>query len=167
MKPSKPSKPTKPTKSTKPTKDILFVSIQLILFTAYLFRIPELDVTIPSWLQYTGLLLAALGVILAPASVIALRNSLSVFPTPKDSAELIQSGIYKYIRHPIYTGILLFTFGFSIFSMSGFRSLIFLSLLILFKFKATYEEKLLQSKFVDYDQYKTTTGMFLPRFFMR
>ncbi len=80
----------KPT--NQPTKDVLFVSIQLILFTTYLFRIPELGEKIPSWLQYTGLLLAALGVILSQASVIALRNSLSVFPTPKYSAELIQIG---------------------------------------------------------------------------
>jgi len=148
----------------RPSKDVLFVGVQLALFAAYLFRIPELDAAVPTWAQYSGLLIAVVGIILAPASVLALRNSLSVFPTPKDSASLIQSGIYKYIRHPIYTGILLFTFGFAFYSMNGLRLLIFAALLMLFKFKASYEEVLLQSKFSDYKLYKTTSGMFLPRF---
>lgn len=144
-------------------KDIFFVGLQLILFVAYLFRFPAIGFIIPDWVQNAGLVFSIAGVIISLISLLALNRSLSPFPTPKAGAELIQSGIYKYVRHPIYTGILFFTFGFSLFSENTLRLIIFVSLLILFRFKAGYEEKLLQKKYSNYEEYKKTTGMFLPR----
>ena len=143
-------------------KDIFFVGTQLILFVIYLFRLEKLDFIVPYWLQLTGIFFSIAGVIISLAALLTLNKSLSPFPTPKDSAELIQTGIYKYIRHPIYTGILIFTFGFSMYSENTLRLFIFVALLILFRFKAAYEEKLLQHKYADYTTYKQTTGMFLP-----
>ncbi|MEO7834539.1 MAG: hypothetical protein ABIR50_04405, partial [Ginsengibacter sp.] len=55
-----------------------------------------------------------------------------------------------------------FTFGFSMYSENTLRLIIFLMLLVLFRFKAAYEEKLLQDKYLNYTDYKKTTGMFLP-----
>jgi protein-S-isoprenylcysteine O-methyltransferase Ste14 len=144
-------------------KDIFFVSIQFVLFVAYLFRISNIDFTAHHWLQYAGLFFSISGIIIALASLFTLNQNLSVFPTPKQSAELIQSGAYKYIRHPIYSGILFFTFGFSLYSENTLRLLIFFALLILFRFKATYEEKLLQEKFSNYACFKKKAGMFFPR----
>lgn len=143
-------------------KDIFFVSIQLVLFFVYLFRLPKIDFTLPGWLQLTGIIMAIIGVIIAVAGLITLKKTLSPFPTPKENAELIQSGVYKFIRHPIYTGILFFTFGYSIYSENTLRLLIFFGLLVLFIFKATYEEKLLEEKFPNYTAYKKTAGMFWP-----
>ncbi|HET7116384.1 MAG TPA: isoprenylcysteine carboxylmethyltransferase family protein [Hanamia sp.] len=143
-------------------KDIFFVGIQLILFVAYLFRISKIDFTIPRWVQLAGIFLSVIGIIISLASVLTLNKNLSPFPTPKQNAELIQSGIYKYIRHPIYLGILFFALGFSMYSENTLRLLIFFTLLILFRFKAGYEEKLLQDKFPNYTTYKKATGMFLP-----
>lgn len=144
-------------------KDIFFVSIQIILFAGYLLRISKIDFLVPVWLQWVGAFFWITGIIISLVSLLALNRNLSAFPTPKKSAELIQSGIYKYIRHPIYSGILFFTFGFSIYSENTLRILIFLLLLILFRFKAAYEEKLLQDKFPNYAAYKKTSGMFLPK----
>lgn len=144
-------------------KDIFFVGIQFILFAAYLFRIPKIDFAVSSWLQLAGIIFSVAGIVISLASVVALNKNLSAFPTPKKDAELIQSGIYKYIRHPIYSGILFLTFGYAIYSENTLRLLIFFALLILFRFKAAYEERLLLNKFSNYDNYKKTTGMFLPR----
>ena len=143
-------------------KDIFFVGLQLILFVLYLFRFPKIDFAAPDWLQMSGLVVSIAGMIISLVSLLALNKSLSPFPTPKESAELIQSGIYKYVRHPIYSGILFFTLGFSLYSENTLRLLIFFMLLILFRFKAAYEEKLLQNKYSNYGAYKKTTGMFLP-----
>ena len=148
---------------TRSRKDIFFVGIQLILFVVYLFRISKIDFIIPHWLQLAGLFFSVAGIIISLASILTLNKNLSPFPTPKQSAELIQWGIYKYIRHPIYSGILFFTFGFSLYSENTLRLLIFFTLLILFRFKAAYEEKLLQNKFSNYTDYKKMTGIFLPR----
>ena len=144
-------------------KDIFFVSIQLILFAAYLFRFSKIDFVVPYWLQLIGILFSVAGVIISLAALLTLNKSLSPFPTPKEDAQLIQTGIYKYIRHPIYTGILFFTFGFSMYSENTLRLFIFFALLILFRFKAAYEETLLQDKYSNYAAYMKTTGMFLPK----
>ncbi|HEY5370103.1 MAG TPA: isoprenylcysteine carboxylmethyltransferase family protein [Hanamia sp.] len=144
-------------------KDISFVGFQLILFADYLFRISKIDFTVPRWLQFTGIFFSVAGIIISLTSVVTLNKNLSPFPTPKPGAELIQSGIYKYIRHPIYSGILFFTFGFSMYSENTLRLLIFFTLVILFRFKAAYEEKLLQDKYSNYGDYKKKIGMFLPR----
>ncbi|MEO9211422.1 MAG: isoprenylcysteine carboxylmethyltransferase family protein [Ginsengibacter sp.] len=144
-------------------KDIFFVGTQFILFVVYLFRFPKIDFSVTHWLQLLGVFLFITGIIMSVASIVTLNKNLSPFPTPKQSAVLIQSGIYKYIRHPIYSGILFFTLGFSMYSENTLRLLIFFALLILFRFKAAYEEKLLQDKFSNYGAYKNTTGMFLPR----
>ncbi|HET7118305.1 MAG TPA: isoprenylcysteine carboxylmethyltransferase family protein [Hanamia sp.] len=144
-------------------KDVFFVGIQLILFVAYLFRFSKIDFAVPRWLQLTGIFFSVAGIFISLASVVTLNKNLSPFPTPKPGAELAQSGIYKYVRHPIYSGILFFEFGFSMYSENTLRLLIFFTLLILFRFKAAFEEKLLQNKFSNYTTYKKTTGMFLPR----
>ncbi|MEO8961963.1 MAG: isoprenylcysteine carboxylmethyltransferase family protein [Ginsengibacter sp.] len=143
-------------------KDLFFVGTQLLLFVAYLFRIVKIDFAVPYSLQLAGIIFSVAGIIISFAALFALNRNLSPFPTPKPSAELIQSGIYKYIRHPIYSGILFFTYGYSLYSENTLRLLIFFLLLILFRFKAAYEENLLQVKFSDYSTYKKTTGMFLP-----
>lgn len=143
-------------------KDIFFVGIQLVLFVIYIFRISKIDFRVPYFVQIIGLVLSVVGIIVSLAALLTLKKNLSPFPTPKQGAELIQSGAYKYVRHPIYSGILFFTFGFSLYSENTLRLFIFLALLILFSFKATYEEKLLQDKFPGYSVYKKTTGMFLP-----
>lgn len=148
---------------TRNPKDIFFVGIQLILFVAYLFRCSKIDFAVPRSLQWIGLFFSVAGIAISIVSFLALNKNLSPFPTPKPHAELIQSGIYKYTRHPIYSGILFFTLGFSFYSENTLRLIIFFLLLILFRFKAVYEEKLLQDKFSNYDAYKKTTGMFLPK----
>jgi len=106
-------------------KDIFLVGIQFILFVVYLFRISKFNFAVPHWLQLLGIFLSIAGIIISLASIFILNKNLSRFPTPKQDATLIKSGIYKYIRHPIYSGILFFTFGFSMYSENTLRLLIF------------------------------------------
>lgn len=141
----------------------MFVGIQFILFIVYIFRFSKIDFAIPYWIKIAGMIFWILGIIISLAALITLNRNLSPFPTPLPNAKLIKYGIYKYIRHPIYSGILFFTLGFSLYSESTLRLVVFFLLLILFSFKAAYEERLLQNKFSNYEDYKKTTGMFLPK----
>ncbi|WP_417266182.1 methyltransferase family protein [Brumimicrobium sp.] len=75
---------------------------------------------------------------------------------------LIENGVYKFIRHPIYTGLILSFFGFAIISDSGYRILITAVLFLLFYFKTIYEEKRLIEKFPSYLEYKSRSGRFFP-----
>jgi protein-S-isoprenylcysteine O-methyltransferase Ste14 len=144
-------------------KDILFVSVQFVLFVLYLFRIPSLDFPMPDLLRYAGAILCIAGGTVLVLALATLNTNLSPFPTPRHNAALVQNGIYQYIRHPIYTGILLFAFGYAGYSENTLRFLVFFALLFLFSRKARYEEQLLEQKYPEYRQYKEESGMFLPK----
>ena len=149
----------------KSTWDYLYVTIQFILFIAYILPITALRFSTYEILKTIGLITLILGILIGIISLLHLNKNLSPFPTPVSGGKLIQVGIYKYVRHPIYTGILLAFFGYGLHTGSGYKLIISLALLILFFFKSKYEEKKLKSIFVDYSMYKKRTGRFLPKLF--
>ena len=96
----------------KTAQDYIFVGLQLMLFAGYVFEwLPR--VKVPAAVTVSGMALAVLGLAIAVFSVIHLNRSLTVFPTPKKGAKLIESGLYRRVRHPIYTGIILLVFGYA------------------------------------------------------
>ncbi|WP_430399171.1 methyltransferase family protein [Flavobacterium sp.] len=146
----------------KSWKDYLFVSIQFLLFGLYAFDfLPAIK--IPQLVKYIGFIFSILGFLIAVLSVLQLNKNLTVFPTPKTDSELITFGMYKFSRHPIYTGLILFTFGYAIFKASLFKVLIALVLLLLFYFKTNYEEQKLLQKFLNYKDYKKKVNRFFPK----
>ncbi|MFA5619552.1 MAG: isoprenylcysteine carboxylmethyltransferase family protein [Weeksellaceae bacterium] len=146
-----------------PTKDAGFVVIQLFLFFAFFFDVRILRLSLPETAHLTGSFLFMMGMGILLIAVLQLNRNLSVFPSPRQGAEFIKSGLYKYIRHPIYTGILTGGMGFALYTDSGFRLLIILLLGVLFYFKSIYEEEKLSDVFRDYKDYKKKTGRFLPK----
>lgn len=78
---------------------------------------------------------------------------------------LIQSGPYAYVRHPIYTGLLLALAGSTLY-VGEWRCVVGLLIcLVELSRKAGKEEKLLTSEFGDgYQQYRQRTGFLIPRF---
>lgn len=113
-------------------------------------------------IQKIGLLIAVFGGIIIILALLQLNKNLSPFPTPKNNTTLLQNGLYKYRRHPIYTGIILLFTGYSVFQNSFYKLGISLLLVILFYFKSNYEEQRLEQKFPDYKLYKNKTGKFFP-----
>jgi len=144
-------------------KDYLFVGIQFILFFLYLFDIKIFNIDIPRFIQHIFLVITIFGVLILLLALLQLNTNLSPFPTPKSNSQLIQTGLYKYIRHPIYTGILVMLFGYGFYVNSAFKIVITLILLILFFFKSSYEEERLLSKYHNYIEYRKKTGRFSPK----
>lgn len=145
------------------TKDYFFVGIQLILFVLYIFDISIFEIHFLEIVNYFFAGIAVLGVAIFALALLQLNKNLSPFPTPKSNSELIQTGLYKYIRHPIYTGILLAAFGNGFYINSLFKIMISLLILILFYYKSSYEEERLSNKFSDYKKYIEKSGRFLPK----
>ena len=80
-----------------------------------------------------------------------------------DDHQLIKSGIYKRVRHPAYTGDLLFWFGVTLLLSSVYGFVVLLLLIPCFAYRARIEENMLVAKFGDeYQAYMRTTKRFLP-----
>ncbi|NNE28514.1 MAG: isoprenylcysteine carboxylmethyltransferase family protein [Saprospiraceae bacterium] len=142
-------------------KDVFFVGLQGILFLALLWKGPYHLETHKAF-YYIGWTLAILGSVICILALMQLNTSLSPFPTPVQKGQLITQGLYTKIRHPIYSGILLVALGWGLLTGSPWRLLLALALLILFFFKARYEEGLLSEKYTGYEEYKKKSGMFVP-----
>lgn len=111
----------------------------------------------------TGLLLAIIGAIIACTSRSALGKNWSLSIQQKEDHQLIKGGIYKFVRHPIYTGILLLFIGNAII-VGDYRAII--AVLIVFGslwLKLKKEEKLLTEIFgTKYIAYKKQTKALIP-----
>ncbi len=146
------------------SKDIVLVSIQLVLFI--LFTIPVSgSLEFFSWFKLLGLIASIVGFIVLALAILQLNKNLSPFPTPKNNAVLIQNGLYALVRHPIYSGILLLFFGYSIYQASLYKLVITIFLWVFFYFKTQYEELQLQRKFPTYKVYISKVGRFFPNLF--
>jgi len=113
---------------------------------------------------WSGLVLTAVGVAISIWARVSLGTNWSAVVTLKDGHELISKGLYRWIRHPIYAGILLGMIGEA--TIRGYlRCWIgFLLVLAAFYFKARREEGFLRSEFGEgFEEHAKRTGMFLPK----
>lgn len=143
--------------------DITYTAIQFLLFMLFIAFPSFYRFELPQSVWIIGIIVAALGFILFFTGVITLRKSLSLYPTPTQRAPLITHGVYKYLRHPIYAGLLVFFLGISLMIGGLSKFIILIALGILFYKKAIYEEERLKEKYPEYEVYQKNTGMFFPR----
>ena len=138
------------------------MALQVGLFIAYCFEVPALSFPVPKpveWLGWGGAVLGGLIVVLA---LLQLNTNLSPFPKPKANGHLVDTGLYGWVRHPIYTGIIIGSIAYAIGQGSGGKLLVAVLLTALFHYKARYEEKLLRAHFDRYPEYTQRTGRFFP-----
>ena len=140
----------------------MFVLFQFALFVAFAFEVESMRILFPAFLYWTGVVILVLGAIITLVAVLQLNVHLSPFPSPLAGSKLIENGIYKFVRHPIYSGIIIAFCGFALIADSGYKLLITVLLFILFYFKTRYEERRLMEMFPDYSDYKQRSGRFFP-----
>jgi protein-S-isoprenylcysteine O-methyltransferase Ste14 len=114
---------------------------------------------------WVGVLLTAAGVAIAFWARWHLGTNWSGVVTLKEGHELIRTGPYRTIRHPIYTGILLALLGTAV-AVGEVRGLLALAIAWLsFYIKARREESFLTQEFgPGFAEHRRHTGMFLPHF---
>lgn len=112
--------------------------------------------------QIAGLLYS-LAVLIAVPAVINLRPSLTAMPEPKAHAPLITHGIYRFIRHPMYTALLLLALGLAVSNANVHSAVLASALLAVLLVKSRYEDRLLRQRWPQASQYQANTGAFLPR----
>jgi protein-S-isoprenylcysteine O-methyltransferase Ste14 len=94
-----------------------------------------------------------------------LHNKLGNFniqPKMKEGLTLVTTGIYAFVRHPMYLSVLVMSFSFLLASASDIQSFLFLSLVVVLYLKAKREESLWMKENEEYDAYRKKTKLFLP-----
>jgi protein-S-isoprenylcysteine O-methyltransferase Ste14 len=109
-----------------------------------------------------GVLMGA-GVLVAAAGGMRLGPALTPTPIPKEGAELVTSGIYRFVRHPIYSGVLLAALGLVILGSSAGHIVGWLALFVVLSVKASGEEAMLAKLHPGYDSYAKSTGRLIPK----
>ena len=122
---------------------------------------PLLSSTPQRW--QLAVVLVALGLGFAVWARVHLGRNWSGSVTLKENHELIRSGPYKYVRHPIYTGLLLAFLGTAL-ACGEARALLGLALIVLsFRRKLRIEEALMQEAFPgEYQRYAAQVPALIP-----
>jgi protein-S-isoprenylcysteine O-methyltransferase Ste14 len=116
---------------------------------------------------FTGLIFYIIGAIIALASRIQLGRYGHGMIAIEENHELLTTGLYKTVRHPLYTGGLLGRIGIALTIRSyvtGF--LYFLAYFMVFRARMTIEEELLLAEFgEEYEVYMQQTKRLIPRIY--
>jgi protein-S-isoprenylcysteine O-methyltransferase Ste14 len=117
-----------------------------------------------NWIQWAGIVLTSLGAAIAIWSRRTLGENWSARVTLKEEHQLIRSGPYRFVRHPIYTGMFVATAGTAL-VVGEWRAV--LAVVLMFAAhsrKALREEAMLTREFgADYAAYRQRTGFLFPR----
>jgi protein-S-isoprenylcysteine O-methyltransferase Ste14 len=113
-------------------------------------------------LQGIGLAVFLLGLALAVWARVYLGRNWGMPMSQKDDPELVTTGPYSRVRHPIYSGIILGMIGTTI-AISLYWLVAVVLLGAYFLYSAVVEERLMTRLFPDsYPQYKQSTKMLIP-----
>jgi protein-S-isoprenylcysteine O-methyltransferase Ste14 len=117
------------------------------------------------WLQGIGLLVFVLGLALAVWARVHLGRNWGTPMSERVDPELVTTGPYGYVRHPIYSGIILAMIGTTI-ALSLYWVVATVLLGGYFVFSATVEERSMERLFPEtYPAYKRSTKMLVPFLF--
>jgi protein-S-isoprenylcysteine O-methyltransferase Ste14 len=114
-------------------------------------------------LSYLGVVLIVVGVGIVLFAFFGLGRALTASPIPKADAQLVTTGLYARVRHPIYFGLLLAAAGIVLDAGWWPQLAIAAMLYVLLNIKASFEEQLLIERYPEYREYAAKTPRLLPR----
>ena len=120
----------------------------------------EVRVSVPQQIVGTALLILGLGIVLA--SFVALGRNFRIFAAPRRSGTLITRGIYRRVRHPMYTGAVVLFAGYILLWGSLWSVPLWLAFAALYVLKVIKEEAILVERFPQYREYSSRTWKFVP-----
>jgi protein-S-isoprenylcysteine O-methyltransferase Ste14 len=145
-----------------------YVVVQGLIFVVIVFGPRNL----PGWAPWpepwaliasaTGVVLMVAGAALAVSGALRLGSNLSALPYPKDDAPLVETGPYRIVRNPIYSGLILGAFGWGLF-VHGWLTLLYAAVLFaFFDVKSRLEERWLCGRFPEYADYEKRVRKLIP-----
>jgi len=108
------------------------------------------------------LLLAAVALLVLGSAALRDRGSFSALPRPIESGSLVEAGPYRFIRHPIYAGLILAGLATALIRLSPVVAVLTLALAVVLDLKRRREEAWLVERYPGYAAYRTRTKALVP-----
>ncbi len=142
----------------KAAYEIILVFLQFFIISLHFFQwefIPKKQIIQVSTLSYlVGFLIIIIALIILLVAIKDLGRNLSPFPRPIKNSNLVTTGIYRFMRHPMYYSLIFISFGVFVTKLSIYYLFLLISLGLIIKFKIALEEHYLNNKFKNYLLYK-------------
>jgi protein-S-isoprenylcysteine O-methyltransferase Ste14 len=143
-----------------------WLALQLLLMAlivgSALILPPQLEGVLRTAAAVLGVVLLVVGLGLVALAARHLGSAATPLPHPTAHAQLVRDGVYRRVRHPIYSGVVLSAAGWALLNASLVALLLVLPLVLLLDLKSRREEAWLQQRFPDYAEYKRRTSRFIP-----
>ena len=142
----------------KASYELILVFSQFLIIFLHFFQLELLPnkqiIQINNIFYFLGILIIIIASIFILIAIKDLGRNLSPFPKPKANSNLVTTGIYRFMRHPMYYSLIIISFGVFLTKLSIYHLCLTITLALLIKFKIILEEQYLKNKFKNYFLYK-------------
>ena len=142
----------------KASYELILVFLQFFIIFLHFFQLELLPnkqiIQINNIFYFLGILIIIIASIFILIAIKDLGRNLSPFPKPKANSNLVTTGIYRFMRHPMYYSLIIISFGVFLTKLSIYYLCLTITLALLIKFKIILEEQYLKNKFKNYFLYK-------------
>lgn len=114
-------------------------------------------------IRYLGLAMFCLGFLAMHAAEAALDEGFSVQVVIQEGHRLVTHGLYRYLRHPRYLGIIAFTVGIALLFRSWLALILVAALVLVLLWRIRDEEALMHQEFgTDWEAYCQRSWRLIP-----
>lgn len=145
------------------------VVLQFVLFFAFIFTPPwsplagtELMESLAPLRWGALALLGTFALLLGGFGSVHIRDYLTPLPYPVDHSQLVQHGVYSWVRHPLYSSQLFAALGWTLYTLSLTQLLILVVGFLFFDYKAGKEEAWLTERHPHYVDYARRVRKLIP-----
>ena len=107
-------------------------------------------------------MLLGVAIVIAGSIELRRREAFTVLPHPRAEGKLVETGPYRYIRNPVYAGLILASLGWAVTRLSFLAVLAVVLLAVVLDLKRRREEQWLVERFPGYGAYRERTKAFVP-----
>jgi protein-S-isoprenylcysteine O-methyltransferase Ste14 len=134
--------------------------VLLFAFAAIVLWNPGAPLFVAAAAAMAGNVLGVVGLAAIALGFLALRGNIQVAPHTKEGAHLVRSGIYRVLRHPMYTGIALCVVALWLREPTLAVAIAGLVVIVFLGIKRRVEERFLLAAYPEYAEYRKGTVAF-------